>query len=122
MAETAGVFELRDLHATFASLFNAGDVEGLVGLYEADAVLHPSPGETVHGKDAIRASLNGFLSIGGEFSLTTLATFEGPDGVALTHGAWELKGGSADLGGKTAEVLRRQPDGRWLYIIDNPWV
>ena len=93
-----------------------------VGLYEADAVLHPSPGETVHGKDAIRASLNGFLSIGGEFSLTTLATFEGPDGVALTHGAWELKGGSADLGGKTAEVLRRQPDGRWLYIIDNPWV
>lgn len=24
------------------------------------------------------------------------------------------------MSGKTSEVLRRQPDGRWLYIIDHP--
>jgi ketosteroid isomerase-like protein len=29
-------------------------------------------------------------------------------------------GASISMGGTTAEVLRRQPDGRWLYVIDNP--
>ena len=26
-----------------------------------------------------------------------------------------------ELSGITAEVARRQPDGRWLYVIDNPY-
>ena len=27
----------------------------------------------------------------------------------------------AELGAATAEVARLQPDGTWLYVIDNAW-
>ena len=30
-------------------------------------------------------------------------------------------GSPAELGATTAEVARRQPDGSWLYVIDNAW-
>jgi ketosteroid isomerase-like protein len=93
----------------------------MLSLYEPDAVLNPTPEGPVRGKEAIRAALNGFLELGGKMAITTLAVFEGPDGIAMSHGEWSLKGESVELAGKTAEVLRRQADGRWLYLIDNPW-
>ena len=30
-------------------------------------------------------------------------------------------GSPAELGATTAEVARQQPDGTWLYVIDNAW-
>ena len=30
-------------------------------------------------------------------------------------------GSPAPLGATTAEVARLQPDGSWLYVIDNAW-
>jgi ketosteroid isomerase-like protein len=108
------------MHALFTSLFNAGDLDRLVALYEPQAVLIPGP-EPVRGTDAIRTALRGFLDLGGSISIRTTAVFEGP-GIALLHGEWSLNGGTTELAGKSAEVLRRQPDGRWLYVVDNPWV
>jgi ketosteroid isomerase-like protein len=41
-------------------------------------------------------------------------------------GEWTLSGTGQDgkpvtMGGLSADVLRRQPDGRWLIAVDNPW-
>ena len=46
--------------------------------------------------------------------------------IALLCAQWHLTGTGPDgqsvvLNGKTAEVVQRQPDGRWLYLIDNPY-
>ena len=38
-----------------------------------------------------------------------------------TDGARMPDGSPAELGATTAEVARRQPDGTWLYVIDNAW-
>jgi ketosteroid isomerase-like protein len=108
------------MHAKFEALFNAGDLEGLVALYEPDAILNPSPDRTARGTAAIRATMQEFLALGGKIRIITTAVFEG-SGIALTHGDWALTGGNVELAGKTAEVLRQQPDGQWLYVIDNPW-
>ena len=40
-------------------------------------------------------------------------------------GEWRLSGAGQDgeplnMGGKTAEVVRRQPDGSWLRVLDRP--
>src|SRR5688572_3944876 len=121
MTKPFGAPAVRDMHATFESLFNARDVDGLVALYEPDAILNASPEAPATGKDSIRAAIQAFLAIGDTIRITTRSVFEA-EGIALTHGDWTLKGGTTELTGKTAEVLRRQPDGRWLYVIDNPWV
>jgi ketosteroid isomerase-like protein len=90
--------ELQSFHARFEALFNAGDLEGLVGLYEDDATMN-----AVRGKDAIREVLRGFLALGGKVTMRTTATFDGPDGLALAHAEWSLRGGSQELAGKSAE-------------------
>jgi ketosteroid isomerase-like protein len=112
-----------DMHRTFAERFNAGDIDGLMALYEPDAVLEPAPGTLVTGA-SIRQALEGFLALKGTIDVVSRRTIKTAD-LAITHGTWSLAGTAPDgapvtLGGNTTEVLRRQPDGSWLYVIDLP--
>ena len=114
-----------EMHIIFEKSFNAGDLDGLLALYEKDAVLSPEPGRIVAGHGAIREAFAGFLASRPAMSLKTASAFE-TDGLALLHGKWELKGTGPDgvpfeAKGLSSEVLRRQADGGWLYIIDNPF-
>jgi len=112
------------IYAEFAQCFNSGDMEGLLGLYETDAVFVRGPGDHVSGRAAIRDALQEFLDTGGQISFRTRHAVQHGD-IALLSNEYTLKWIDADgepftLYGKTSEVLRRQSDGRWLYIIDHP--
>lgn len=112
------------IYAEFARCFNRRDMEGLLALYEADAVFVRGPGDHVSGRDAIRDALQGFLDTGGQISFRTRHAVQHGD-IALLSNEYTLKGVDEDgkpfsMSGKTSEVLRRQSDGRWLYIIDHP--
>ena len=109
----------------FAQAFSAGDLEALVALYEPDAVLVPQPGNSVAGRDAIREALKGFLSLCGEFRMEVKGVVPAGD-IALVRSDWSLRGTApggcpVDLAGRGVEVVRRQPDGSWRYVIDNPF-
>ena len=44
----------------------------------------------------------------------------------MTTSKWVLEGTGPDgkpikMEGQSAEVARRQPDGTWLFVIDNPF-
>jgi uncharacterized protein (TIGR02246 family) len=113
------------MHRKFEAAFNAGDVAALVALYESNAVLVAVPGHLARGKDAIRAAYQQILAIRPTMRLETTAAFQTADGLALTHGKWRLTGKGPDgqpfqRSGVSAEVLRQQADGSWLYILDNP--
>src|SRR5262245_5727899 len=46
--------------------------------------------------------------------------------LALVVGVWSFTGSGADgapvtLTGRNADVLRRQADGSWRFVIDTPW-
>jgi ketosteroid isomerase-like protein len=48
------------------------------------------------------------------------------NGIALLYNDWTAKSVSQDgqvreSAGKAVEVVRRQPDGRWLFAIDDPF-
>ena len=118
--------QLEDVHRRFQTAFNAGDVEALVSLYEADAILSPERGKTARGKDEIRATYQQFVAGRPTIRLETTAAWETADGLGLMHGRWTISakgedGAPVEVNGISAEVLRRQTDGRWLYIIDNPF-
>jgi uncharacterized protein (TIGR02246 family) len=104
-------------------LFNAGDLEGLLSeMYEDSIVLLPGPGAPpVAGKDAVRAVLDGFLAMKGTMSLVATTELVNGD-IALLHDRWRLEApGSEAMEGTTADVVRRQADGTWKYILDNPF-
>jgi uncharacterized protein (TIGR02246 family) len=111
----------REIHAAFEKAFNSGDLDAVVALYEKDAVLVAGAGRTVTGQSAIREAYQEYLAARKSMTLETVAAFES-DGLALLHGRWSrTDGAEIHITGRNSEVVRRQPDGTWLFLIDNPF-
>jgi ketosteroid isomerase-like protein len=113
-----GAKEPGQIIGIFEDKFNSGDLDGLMELYEDDAVFPGEDGLHV-GKDAIRGAVKAFLDTGGKLQFSGNVVFQAGD-IALTHNAWKLSG-DTPLEGATAEVTRKGADGNWRYIIDNPF-
>jgi ketosteroid isomerase-like protein len=78
-------------------------------------------GEQGRGHDDIRANWQALLDMGGSaMSMTTVYCVEQGD-LALLRNDYSLDLGGMPITGCTAEVARRQADGSWLYVIDNPF-
>jgi uncharacterized protein (TIGR02246 family) len=112
-------------HRVWSDTFNRGDLEPLLALYAPDAILVAQPGQQVGGTEGIRAAMEGFLAAKGTITIETRSVVVADD-IALTRGRWTLRGTGPDgqpmeMGGDNAEVWRRQPDGTWLTIVDDPW-
>jgi ketosteroid isomerase-like protein len=110
-------------HAAWAERFNAKDLEGMLDLYETDAVLVTQPGASVTG-EGHQQGLEGLLGIGLPISVTTRHLYVTGD-LALALTDWSIQGTGADgspvdLSGTTTDVLRRGADG-WKLAIDNPF-
>jgi ketosteroid isomerase-like protein len=103
----------------FERYFADGDLEGLMSLYEEGAVF-PTPHGTSTGHDEIRATLQAYLDSGAKLVFGESLVFSAGN-LALIHTPWTMRmpDGSTPEGA-TAEVVRRQSDGSWKYIIDNP--
>jgi uncharacterized protein (TIGR02246 family) len=105
--------------------FNAGDLEGLAALYEPDARMVAEPGRVVSGRLMIRAMYDAFMAGGTRIEIAPRRMLTGTD-VALVSNDWHITGTNPDgspvqARGTSEEVLRRQPDGTWLYAIDDPF-
>ncbi len=102
-----------DLDRLFLERASAGDVEGVVALYEPEAVLVFPPGQLAAGTDAIRQVYRELLASPPRFAGTIRPAVRNGD-LALTS--------TTRAGNATVEVARRQPDGTWLWLIDQPSV
>jgi uncharacterized protein (TIGR02246 family) len=104
---------------------NTGNYEMLMALYEPGAAFATQPGRLAHGLGGICAALDGFVAMNGKLDLEVSRVLEVGD-LALVVGEWAFTGTGAHgepvkLAAKNADVLRRQADGCWRFVIDNPW-
>jgi ketosteroid isomerase-like protein len=107
---------------SIVSGINSGDLDSLMPLYESEAAFAAQPGTLTPG---IREALNGFISMNGTLDLEVTRVLE-VDDLALVIGVWSFDGTGPDgepvrLEARNADVLRRQTDGTWRFVIDNPW-
>ncbi len=114
-----------EVHELFTKHFATKDREASLSLYESEATFLPQPGLGVSGTEAIREALGGFLALNGELRMQPARVLQSND-VALLFSRWTLKGTGPDgnaveLSGHTSDVVRRQADGTWLMVIDNPY-
>ncbi|MEZ3161765.1 nuclear transport factor 2 family protein [Microbacterium sp. BWT-B31] len=91
---------------------NSGDVEGLVALYEDDAILGSGDRQAV-GSAPIRRFWTELLATGITVTL-------GQQADAIINGDLALTSTRLPGGTVTAEVARRQHDGTWKWAIDEP--
>ncbi|WP_308301011.1 MULTISPECIES: nuclear transport factor 2 family protein [unclassified Crossiella] len=105
--------EPNDLGRFFIERGNAGDVDGLVALYEPDAVLAFPPGNLATGHAEIRKVYEQFLAAAPVLT-------PGRQHAALVNGDQALTACTLDNGEITVEIARRQPDGTWLWTVDQP--
>ncbi len=108
-----------EIHALFLDAFNRGDLEALVALYEPGAVLVIS-GHASVGHEAIREAYQRMLARRGQMELETRSVVESGGGLAVLHAAWTLSSTGSTARGVSTEVVQRQPDGSWLFLIDEP--
>lgn len=103
-----------DLTYLFVERANERDAAGVAALYEEQAVMAYPPGGTTVGREAIRALWEKVLAKGPHFEpeppLPTLVSGD----IALTSSV------AKDGTGARAQVARRQPDGTWLRVLDQP--
>ncbi len=94
-------------------------------LYEPEAAFAVQPGVLAHGLPGVREALAGFIAMKGTLHLKVTRVLQVGD-LALVNGVWSFTGTGPDrepvnLAAKNADVLRRQADGSWRFVIDNPW-
>ncbi|HET9656391.1 MAG TPA: nuclear transport factor 2 family protein [Kineosporiaceae bacterium] len=105
-----------DLTRLFVERANARDPEGMAELYAEDAVMAFPPGANTVGRSAIRVlceQLVAGMQSAMPFEEPAPTIYYGPD-LALT--STQAQDGS----GTRVQVVRREPDGGWVRIIDRP--
>jgi uncharacterized protein (TIGR02246 family) len=103
----------------------AGDMDAILASFEPNAVMAAQPGMTVAGTEALREAFEQFLAINPRITVTSQETIQTGD-IALHSYTWKMSGKAPDgspveQSGFSTVVLRRQNDGRWLMVIDNPF-
>jgi ketosteroid isomerase-like protein len=105
----------------------SGDIETSVALYEASAVLFKKSGQTMTGHDEIRKNNAFLIALKPKFTIDFIKTTINGNGTLATNRMKASMSGTNAEGKKidgdiyTLEVVRKQEDGSWRYVIDDPY-
>jgi len=110
-ANRAPARDPQDLERFLIDRQHAGDVDGMVALFEPQAVVDCGEDKFLHGHQEIRAYFEQLVASGRKFA-------RGQQQPALICGELALTSTRLPDGSVTAEVARRQSNGTWLWAID----
>ena len=103
-----------DITRLFVEFANAKNADGLASLYELNAVMAYPPGSVTTGRAAIRELWERALPHMPHFELETPFVTLMAGGIALTGTP------AKDGAGVRVQVVRRQNDGSWQRLLDQP--
>lgn len=126
-AATGKALKPEDCDRLLLAAFERGDIEATLSLYEPGAVLLTESGEAMTGLDTIRQHNAAIIALKPSFSIDSInSTVSGDGTLATTRMKCRLSGtgpngNRIEMSVHTLEVLRKQPDGSWKYVIDDPY-
>ena len=114
-----------DCDRLFAARVNAGDVEGVLALYEDRGCFVLRDGVAT-GAAAIRPVIEEMIAAKSRIECRVKRVVRAGEGLALLYNDWRLTVGgdddlSAERSGRALELVRRQVDGTWRFVIDDPY-
>ena len=102
--------------------FNEGDLATVLSFYEDNAVVITEPGKSARGKEELKDFFEGIMQAGSSAKQLKTHVIEA-DGIALFLSRWTLEVKDASVPSRTftaTTIFRRQQDGGWKVLIDNP--
>lgn len=104
--------------------FHSGDIEGVMKSYDKNATVMFEPAKPISDPAVLREMFKGAFSLNPKFTYSGHEVFISGD-VAVHFAPWKMKGSTPDgtaieQSGLSVAVLRRQSNGEWLMVIDNP--
>lgn len=109
------IHDPQELELLLIERARAGDVDGMVALYEANAVIAIGGGRLARGTKEIQKYFSHLLDSGFVFHA-------GVQYPAILNGQLALTSSRYPNGTMSSEVARQQEDGTWLWIIDYPTI
>ncbi|MHB0987803.1 MAG: YybH family protein [Bellilinea sp.] len=108
----------------FTERLNAGDLDGVVALYEPDAHFVASSGETLTGREQVRLVLAELLRTQTQMQAQVIKVINVGD-IAVLYTNFqgtttEASGKTVQISQKAIEILRRQADGSWRLVVGDP--
>jgi ketosteroid isomerase-like protein len=116
-----------DVSRVLVQALETGDIDTSVAVYEASAVLFSKSGRTMTGLDEIRKNNAALIALKPTFDIAFIKFTLSGDGTLATNRmkanlSWkDAEGKLVEASVDTLEVLRKQEDGSWRYIIDDPY-
>lgn len=115
----------KDLLSLLGKYIDARDLDGIISIHEPNAALVEFGGGLSRGAEELRKSYTNFFKMQPKLKVNALQIVEA-GGVAIIIGDYTLGYVDADgeeisSSGKFGDMVRRQPDGSWLYLLDNPF-
>ena len=107
------------------SAFHKKDINGVMSSYENKAVIVFQPEKPTSNRAEILAGFNGFFAVNPHFEYSGHEVFVN-ENLAVHFAPWTMTGKAPDgtdlkQSGLSVAVLRKQPDGKWLMVFDNPF-
>lgn len=101
--------------------FAQGDLHALLSFYEDGAVVITEPGKAARGTAELTSFFARAMQSGSVAKQLQTQVIEA-DGVALFLSRWTLQvKGASERTFTATTVFRKQPDGGWKALIDNPF-
>lgn len=105
--------------------FHQKDIEGVMRSYEPNAMIVFEPEKPVTDPRAIREGFYGFFAVDPLFEYSGHEVFINGN-LAVHFAPWTMSGKAPDgtdiiQSGLSVAVLRKQHDGKWLMLFDNPF-
>ena len=102
------------------------DIDGLLDLFEPEALfVDPGSGAELRGHEQIREAVAGMFESNPTIEEVAPPKVWVSGDVALVLSGWSMEATGPDgerlrQAGTATDVMRRQADGTWRYVIDNP--
>lgn len=122
MQETSPI---QSVITAMTAAFNAHDIAGILAAYTPEAIVVGQPGQQSTGTQALHDMFQNYLSFKPHFTLLDHEIIQSGD-TALHMSNWIMNGTLPDgtamqQSGLSVAVLRKQDNGEWRMIIDNPF-
>ena len=108
-----------ELDQLFQQHVRAGDLDALMALFEDGAAVLDVNGAVKTGVDAVRTDMAPLAAMKPDMTNTTNKVIVAGD-VALIYTEWSMSR-PGPMKGRGVSVARRQSDGTWKVLIDDPF-